>query len=118
MSIDDLSAKLRVAQKTGRLPKVVIPVHLCGQSCDMKAIHALSIEYGFRIIEDASHALGGLYHGQPVGSCPYSDITVFSFHPVKIVTSGEGGMAVTNSELLANHMSRLRTHGITNNQER
>ena len=70
----------------------------------------------FRIIEDASHALGGLYHGQPVGSCPYSDITVFSFHPVKIVTSGEGGMAVTNSELLANHMSRLRTHGITNNQ--
>jgi len=110
-----LEAKLATAQRTGTLPKAVIPVHLAGQSCDMAAIHELGQRYGFSIIEDASHAVGGTYKGDPVGSCQHSDITVFSFHPVKIITTGEGGMALTNNELLANTMSRLRTHGITRN---
>ena len=113
MSVDCLRAKLEAAQKIGKLPKVVIPVHLCGQSCDMAAIHALGQQYGFKIIEDASHAIGGTYRGEPVGNCRFSDITVFSFHPVKIITTGEGGMAVTNDDKLASHMARLRTHGIT-----
>ena len=113
MSVECLRAKLEAAQKIGKLPKVVIPVHLCGQSCDMTAIHALSQQYGFKIIEDASHAIGGTYRGEPVGNCRFSDITVFSFHPVKIITTGEGGMAVTNDDKLASHMARLRTHGIT-----
>lgn len=113
MSVDCLRAKLEAAQKIGKLPKVVIPVHLCGQSCDMTAIHALSQQYGFKIIEDASHAIGGTYRGEPVGNCCLSEITVFSFHPVKIITTGEGGMAVTNDDKLASHMARLRTHGIT-----
>ncbi len=117
MSVSCLKAKLVEAQKTGKLPKVVIPVHMCGQSCDMKAIHILSREYGFSVIEDASHAIGGLYLGEPIGSCRYSDITVFSFHPVKIITTGEGGMAVTNSEDLAKRMELLRSHGITRNQK-
>jgi UDP-4-amino-4,6-dideoxy-N-acetyl-beta-L-altrosamine transaminase len=108
-----LAEKLAVAEKANRLPKVVIPVHLCGQSCDMAAIHALAQQYGFRIIEDASHAIGGRYQNQPVGNCRYSDITVFSFHPVKIITTAEGGMALTNSTELAERMARLRTHGIT-----
>jgi len=108
-----LERKLEAAQRNGRLPKVVIPVHLTGQSCDMEAIHALSLRYGFRIIEDASHAIGGGYRGEPVGSCRYSDVTVFSFHPVKVVTSGEGGMAMTNDAALAGLMERLRSHGIT-----
>lgn len=108
-----LEAKLVAARRTGTLPKVVIPVHLAGQSCDMAAIHELAKEYGFSTIEDASHAVGGTYKGDPVGSCQFSDITVFSFHPVKIITTGEGGMALTNDKLLANTMSRLRTHGIT-----
>lgn len=108
-----LAEKLAEAEKDGRLPKVVIPVHLCGQSCDMAAIHALSQQYGFRVIEDASHAIGGRYRGEPVGNCRYSDITVFSFHPVKIVTTAEGGMALTKDTELADHMARLRTHGIT-----
>ena len=108
-----LEAKLIAANENGTLPKVVIPVHLAGQSCDMAAIHELAQKYGFAVIEDASHAVGGTYKGDPVGSCQYSDITVFSFHPVKIITTGEGGMALTNNELLANTMSRLRTHGIT-----
>jgi len=95
------------------LPKVVIPVHLCGQSCDMKVIAELSVEYGFSIIEDASHAIGGSYEGHVIGSCKYSDITVFSFHPVKIITTAEGGAALTNSDNLAEKMALFRSHGIT-----
>lgn len=108
-----LEEKLLDAKLTGTLPKVVIPVHLCGQSCDMEAIHKLSLEYGFRIIEDASHAIGGSYNGKPIGNCEFSDIAVFSFHPVKIITTGEGGMAVTNNVRLYAAMQRLRSHGIT-----
>ena len=112
-----LEAKLEEAEKLGRLPKIVIPVHLCGQSCDMEKISALAKKYGFKIIEDASHAIGGKYQGQAIGNCRYSDITVFSFHPVKIITTGEGGMAVTNKEYLAERMSLLRSHGITRNPD-
>jgi UDP-4-amino-4,6-dideoxy-N-acetyl-beta-L-altrosamine transaminase len=108
-----LKKKLVQAEKSGELPKVVIPVHLAGQPCDMKAIFALSEEYGFKIIEDASHAIGGKYLGEPIGCCTYSEITVFSFHPVKIITTGEGGMALTNSPVLAERMSLLSSHGIT-----
>jgi UDP-4-amino-4,6-dideoxy-N-acetyl-beta-L-altrosamine transaminase len=108
-----LAHKLQLAQQQGKLPKVVVPVHLCGQPCDMTAIHALGKQYGFKIIEDASHAIGGRYQGEFVGSGRFSDITVFSFHPVKIITTGEGGMAVTNSDELAQKMSLLRSHGIT-----
>jgi UDP-4-amino-4,6-dideoxy-N-acetyl-beta-L-altrosamine transaminase len=113
MSVPRLAEKLAQAKICGKLPKVVIPVHLCGRPCPMQEIHALSQQYGFRIIEDASHAIGGRYLGEPIGKCGYSDITVFSFHPVKIVTSAEGGMALTNDGALANHMARLRSHGIT-----
>jgi len=113
MSVAALEAKLAAAQATGTLPKVVVPVHFAGQSCDMAAIHALGQRYGFRILEDASHAVGGSYLGQPVGNCRYSDITVFSFHPVKIITTAEGGMAMTNDPALAGAMERLRSHGIT-----
>jgi UDP-4-amino-4,6-dideoxy-N-acetyl-beta-L-altrosamine transaminase len=95
------------------LPKVVIPVHLCGQPCEMDKIHALSIEYGFSIIEDASHAIGGKYKNKPIGNCEYNDITIFSFHPVKIVTTAEGGVAITNNQALAQKMDLLRSHGIT-----
>lgn len=108
-----LAQKLEVAKAAGKLPKIVIPVHFAGQSCDMDVIAELAREYGFRLIEDASHAIGGRYRGLPVGSCRYSDITVFSFHPVKIVTTAEGGMAVTNDAALAERMKILRTHGIT-----
>lgn len=113
MSLIALAAKLDEAQQTGRLPKVVVPVHFSGQSCNIRAIRALAEKYGFRIIEDASHAVGGRYLGEPVGNCSYSDIAVFSFHPVKIITTGEGGMAMTNDSELAARMGRLRTHGIT-----
>lgn len=113
MSVARLEEKLVQAAVAGKLPKVVIPVHLCGQPCEMEAIHALSLKYGFRIIEDASHAIGGRYKGKAIGNCRYSDITVFSFHPVKIITTGEGGMALTNDPKLHNHMARLRSHGIT-----
>lgn len=113
LSVPRLAEKLERAKQNGRLPKVVIPVHLSGQSCDMEAIHELSSEYGFRIIEDASHAIGGSYKNEKIGGCQYSDITVFSFHPVKIVTTGEGGMAVTNDLELVKRMARLRSHGIT-----
>jgi UDP-4-amino-4,6-dideoxy-N-acetyl-beta-L-altrosamine transaminase len=113
ISIAALTAKLERAKKSGSLPRVVIPVHLAGQSSDMAAIHELAQDYGFKIIEDASHAVGGTYNGSPVGSCLYSDITVLSFHPVKIITSGEGGMALTNSASLSAAMDRLRSHGIT-----
>ena len=108
-----LADKLADAKRQNRLPKVVIPVHLCGQSCDMAAIHELSQQYRFRIIEDASHASGGRYRDEPVGNCRYSDITVLSFHPVKVITTAEGGMALTNNTELAERMARLRTHGIT-----
>lgn len=117
ISVERLAEKLEQAEKFGRLPKVVIPVHLCGQSCDMMGIHALSQRYGFKIIEDASHAIGGKYRGEPIGNCRYSDITVFSFHPVKIITTAEGGMAMTNDTQLAKRMQLLRSHGITSSAE-
>ena len=110
---EELERKLHEAEKLGKLPKIVLPVHFAGQSCDMVAIHALSLKYGFKIIEDASHAIGASYRHTPVGSGRFSDITVFSFHPVKIITSAEGGMAVTNDARLATRMKKLRSHGIT-----
>lgn len=113
LSVERLAEKLALAEKTGNLPKVVIPVHLCGQPCDMAGIHALSQQYGFKIIEDASHAIGGKYKNEFIGNGRYSDISVFSFHPVKIITTGEGGMAVTNDAQLAKHLRLLRSHGIT-----
>lgn len=113
-----LERKLIEAERIGRLPKVVVPVHLCGQPCDMAAIHALAQRYGFRVIEDASHAIGARYRGEPVGNCRYSDITVFSFHPVKIITTAEGGMALTNDAALAEKMALLRSHGITREPEK
>lgn len=114
-----LSDKLARARRLGeRLPKVVIPVHFAGQSCDMQAIAALGTQYGFGIIEDAAHAIGGSYAEGPVGNCAYSDITVFSFHPVKIITTAEGGMALTNRPELAERMALLRSHGITRDAAR
>jgi UDP-4-amino-4,6-dideoxy-N-acetyl-beta-L-altrosamine transaminase len=113
MSVERLAEKLAQAEHTGKLPQVVIPVHLCGQPCDMAGIHALGQRYGFRIIEDASHAIGGKYRGEPIGNGRYSDITVFSFHPVKIITTAEGGMAMTNDAQLAKRMQLMRSHGIT-----
>ncbi|PWS55659.1 UDP-4-amino-4,6-dideoxy-N-acetyl-beta-L-altrosamine transaminase [Pseudoalteromonas sp. meg-B1] len=111
-----LEQKLIVAKRQKCLPKVLVAVHLCGQPCDMKAIHALSLEYGFKVIEDASHAIGGRYLDQPIGACEYSDITVFSFHPVKIVTTAEGGAALTNNKKLADKMVLYRNHGITRDE--
>ncbi|MCF5518275.1 UDP-4-amino-4,6-dideoxy-N-acetyl-beta-L-altrosamine transaminase, partial [Pseudomonas sp. PA-3-6E] len=108
-----LALKLEQAESQGTLPKVVVAVHLCGQPCDMQAIHALAMRYGFKVIEDASHAIGGKYQGEFIGNGKYSDITVFSFHPVKIITTAEGGMALTNNVELANKMTLLRSHGIT-----
>jgi len=108
-----LEQKLIQAEQQGMLPKVVVAVHLCGQPCDMVAISRLAESYGFRVIEDASHAIGGQYQNQPIGSCRYSDITVFSFHPVKIITTAEGGAALTNSSVLAEKLMLLRSHGIT-----
>ncbi|WP_085301674.1 UDP-4-amino-4,6-dideoxy-N-acetyl-beta-L-altrosamine transaminase [Colwellia polaris] len=114
LSAENLKKKLQHAKENNlSLPKVVIPVHLCGQPCEMDKIHALGQEYGFAIIEDASHAIGGKYKGNPIGNCEYSDITVFSFHPVKIVTTAEGGVATTNSKELAAKLDLLRSHGIT-----
>lgn len=118
ISVDRLGEKLQKARTNGSLPKVVIPVHLSGQPCDMAAIHALGREYGFSIIEDASHAIGARYRDQPIGNCSYSDIAVFSFHPVKIITTGEGGMAMTNNPELAERMALLRSHGITRDPSR
>lgn len=111
-----LEKKLIAAQKVGKLPKIVIPVHFSGQSCDMQAIHNLAKKYGFKIIEDASHAIGGKYQDAAIGNSRYSDITIFSFHPVKIVTSAEGGAAVTNRADLAEKMLLLRSHGITRDE--
>jgi UDP-4-amino-4,6-dideoxy-N-acetyl-beta-L-altrosamine transaminase len=116
ISVRCLEDKLVLAKKIGKLPKVVIPVDLCGQPCDMASIYALSQKYGFKIIEDASHAIGGKYKGEPIGNCRYSDITVFSFHPVKIITTAEGGMAITNDAQLAKRMQLLRSHGITRDE--
>ena len=113
ISLEALAEKLADAKKADKLPKVLIPVHLCGQPCDMAGIYDLSQKYGFKIIEDASHAIGGKYKGEPIGNCRYSDITIFSFHPVKIITTAEGGMAMTNSAQLAKRMQLLRSHGIT-----
>ena len=111
-----LEQKLARAKNEGKLPKVVIPVHMCGQSCDMETIFNLGQKYNFKIIEDASHAIGASYKGKKVGSCKYSDIAVFSFHPVKIITTGEGGMATTNDKELATKMDIYRSHGITRNE--
>ena len=108
-----LEKKLKVAKEKNKLPKIIIPVHFAGQSCDMERIYQLSQEYGFRIIEDASHAIGGKYLDRLVGGCQYSDITIFSFHPVKIITTAEGGMATTNQTELAERMQLFRSHGIT-----
>jgi UDP-4-amino-4,6-dideoxy-N-acetyl-beta-L-altrosamine transaminase len=113
MSPIALADKLERAKARGRLPKVVIAVHFGGQSCDMRQIRVLGERYGFRIVEDASHAVGGSYLGEPVGNCRYSHIVVFSFHPVKIITTGEGGMLLTQDDRLANRLRLLRTHGIT-----
>jgi dTDP-4-amino-4,6-dideoxygalactose transaminase len=138
MSVERLKEKLIHAEKEGRLPKIVVPVHFAGQPCDMQAIHALSQQYGFKIIEDASHAIGAHYATASeshsviarsseavtkqstaikVGSCTHSHITVFSFHPVKIITTCEGGMAMTNDNELANRMRRLRSHGVTSDKD-
>lgn len=111
-----LEKKLIQAKKSGDLPRVLIPVHLAGQSCDMAKIYELSQRYSFRIIEDASHAIGGQYKESLIGGCRFSDITVFSFHPVKIITTGEGGMALTNSKKLADKVRLLRSHGIIKDQ--
>lgn len=113
-----LATKLEQAEQEGRLPKVVVAVHLCGQPCDMQAIKALSQRYGFSLIEDASHAIGGKYQGEYIGNGRYSDITVFSFHPVKIITTAEGGVAVTNCDELAHKMTLLRSHGITRDPDK
>ena len=115
MCVKELEKKLEKAKRESKLPKIVVPVHLSGTSCNMKAIKRLAEEYNFHIIEDASHAIGGKYEENPVGNCKYSDITIFSFHPVKIITTGEGGMAMTNSMELAERMKLLRSHGITKN---
>ena len=121
MSVACLAEKLDKAERAGKLPKIVVPVHLCGQPCDMPAIKALAGRYGFKVIEDASHAVGARYRSAPgeeflqVGDCRFSDITVFSFHPVKIVTTGEGGMALTRDPVLAERLQRFRSHGITSN---
>jgi UDP-4-amino-4,6-dideoxy-N-acetyl-beta-L-altrosamine transaminase len=112
-----LARKLEQAKRDGKLPKVIVPVHLCGQACDMQAIYALAKKYSFKIIEDASHAIGGKYRGEHIGNCRYSDITVFSFHPVKIITTAEGGMALTNNADLAKKMALFRSHGVTRDPE-
>ena len=113
LSVQCLAEKLAAADLAGTLPKVVIPVHFAGHPCDMKSIHELAQKYGFKIIEDASHAIGARYQATRIGDCAYSDITVFSFHPVKIITTAEGGMATTQSVRLARSMQLLRSHGVT-----
>lgn len=117
ISVNELEKKLISARNINKLPKAIVVVHMCGQSCDMKRIHQLSKRFNFKIIEDASHAIGGSYRGKKIGSCSYSDITVFSFHPVKIITSGEGGIATTNNKDLFLKMRKLVTHGITRDLE-
>ena len=118
MSMAALQTKLEQAEGTGTLPKVVVPVHLTGSSCDMAAIGVLAERYGFAVLEDASHAIGGRYQGEPVGNCRHSAITIFSFHPVKIITTGEGGLATSNDPLLVQRMAELRNHGIVRDADR
>tara|TARA_Y100000589_G_scaffold305927_1_gene320270 strand:+ start:10812 stop:11981 length:1170 start_codon:yes stop_codon:yes gene_type:complete len=113
MSVKKLEEKLINAKKEGDLPKIVIPVHLSGQSAEMIKIKELSKEFNFKIIEDASHALGGSYKNEKIGSCKFSDLTVFSMHPVKMITTGEGGVITTNNKLIAKKIKSLRSHGIT-----
>lgn len=113
LSVSALATKLEIAEKQGTLPKIVIPVHLAGQSCEMAALAALAQTYGFTLIEDASHAIGGQYRGRPIGCCEFSKMAVFSFHPVKIITTGEGGAILTNDPNLYDRLIRLRSHGIT-----
>lgn len=118
MSITALAEKLAIAEQEQRLPKIVVPVHFAGEPCDMEKISQLAKRYGFSVIEDASHAIGGRYQGKKVGNCQYSDITVFSFHPVKIITTAEGGLATTNCPQLAEKMQQLRSHGISRDSEK
>ena len=118
MSVENLKEKLVQAERNGKLPKIVVPVHFAGQPCDMYEIHQLSMHYGFKIIEDAAHAIGSKYKNNVIGNCRFSDITVFSFHPVKIITSGEGGAAMTNNYKYFAKMSILRSHGITRDQSK
>lgn len=118
MSVTALEQKLQQAERENALPTVVVPVHLTGSSCDMAAIGSLAERYGFSVLEDASHAIGGRYQGEPVGNCRHSDVTVFSFHPVKIITTGEGGLATTNDPVFAQRMAELRSHGIVREAER
>ena len=118
MSVAALEAKLTAAEAAGTLPKVVIPVHLCGQPCELEPIGALAERYGFYVVEDASHAVGARYQDRPVGDCRFSDVAVFSFHPVKIITTGEGGLATTNDPELARRMELFRSHGMTRDPER
>ena len=113
LSINSLKEKLMQAKKDNKLPKLLVPVHFAGQSCEMKAIWELSKEYGFKVIEDACHALGGEYLNKKVGNCEYSDMAVFSFHPVKMITTGEGGAIMTNSKDLSDKIELMRSHGIT-----
>jgi len=113
LSIPALDAKLARAEKQGCLPKIVAPVHFAGQPCDLPALHDRARKYGFKILEDAAHALGATWENDPIGSCRYSDITIFSFHPVKVITTGEGGMALTNDDALFETMTLLRSHGVT-----
>ncbi len=115
IDINKLEHKLQKASKENKLPKIIIPVHLGGASCDMKGLYSLKQKFGFKIIEDASHAIGGKYFGEPVGNCKYSEISIFSFHPVKIITTGEGGIATTNDKEIAEKLFNLRSHGITKN---
>lgn len=117
LSIECLQQKLELAEKNNQLPKAIIAVHFSGQSCDMEQLKLLSEQYHFYIIEDAAHAIGASYLTEKVGSCKYSDITIFSFHPVKIITTGEGGMLLTNKPELAKKIELLRSHGITRNQD-
>ncbi|MFK7968102.1 MAG: UDP-4-amino-4,6-dideoxy-N-acetyl-beta-L-altrosamine transaminase [Rickettsiaceae bacterium] len=117
ISISALKEKLYNAKKIGKLPKILVPVHMCGTACDMVEIKKLSVEYGFKIIEDSAHAIGARYNNKPVGSCEHSDISVFSFHPVKIITTGEGGIITTNDKNIYDRLLRLRTHGITREPE-
>ena len=117
ISLEKLEEKLEIARKNNCLPKILVPVHLAGTSCDMRKINELSKRYKFKIIEDASHAIGGFYESKPVGNCQFSDIAIFSFHPVKIITTGEGGIATTNNENLYRKMNLFRSHGITKNED-
>lgn len=117
ISLEKLEEKLEIARKNNCLPKILVPVHLAGTSCDMRKINELSKRYKFKIIEDASHAIGGFYESKPVGNCQFSDIAIFSFHPVKIITTGEGGIATTNNESLYKKMNLFRSHGITKNED-